>query len=111
MSRDKQEKFAGVQKLAERKRILQETVSRNQKESAKLANEVQPIKDKIAKKESEVREKIDLMRFNYCSIHSLFQLSRTYLLTCVTERQNALSWDRGRGGTQEGNPTAQDARE
>jgi predicted RNase H-like nuclease (RuvC/YqgF family) len=59
MSRDKQEKFAGVQKLAERKQILQETVSRAQKESAKLANEVQPIKDKVAKKESEVREKID----------------------------------------------------
>lgn len=55
MSRDKQEKFAGVQKLAERKRVLQDTVSGAQKDIAKIADKVHPLREKIAKKKSEVR--------------------------------------------------------
>jgi len=53
MARDKEEKFAGIRKLSERKKHLNDTISKKNKELLDLKNNVKPIKDKVAKKESE----------------------------------------------------------
>ncbi|CAJ1930289.1 unnamed protein product [Cylindrotheca closterium] len=57
LAREKEEKFAGIRKLSDRKKALNERISKTSKELLELGDNIKPIKDKIAKKESE-REKM-----------------------------------------------------
>lgn len=54
MAREKEEKFAGIRRLSDRKKALNDRISKNSKELLELGNNTKPIKDKIAKRESEV---------------------------------------------------------
>ena len=61
MAREKEEKFAGIRKLSDRKKSLNDRISKNQKELLEIGNNIKPIRDKIAKKESEVRKNMLLL--------------------------------------------------